>query len=193
VPPFTRVTTRLTYCATIQLFRPYLQSLIRASPPSSVVIPPPRLLLGPPTYSNYESPTSSDLTVSPSSSSAKAEAARRLRRHLLSDNSNFRYLIPYADWQVILHNTAAGQLVLWNGEERKVVAKRLHSSDSGRHHHPDDANQNGLCPQCGQPLPFMNDEVGSFTAEEYFRLLETSFRYGSLSILNCIYNRLMYK
>ncbi|KAJ3219820.1 putative serine/threonine-protein kinase iks1 [Dinochytrium kinnereticum] len=132
-----------------------------------------KLLLEPPSQSRAVD--GSHLSASPSALSSWNQAGHRL----LVDNAN--NLIPYADWQVILHNETSGQLVLWNGEEKRVVVRRLrldvsghlHETRSGSPDRSDDETQGGgICPQCGQTVPSYR---GTFAREDYFRFLELEF------------------
>ncbi|KAI8849380.1 kinase-like domain-containing protein [Chytridium lagenaria] len=135
-----------------------------------------RLLLESPNHPRAADGT--HLSVSPSVIAAWNQAAGH---RLLVDNAN--HLIPYADWQVILHNENSGQLVLWNGEEKRVVVRRLRLDVSLSHNIHEATSEDSdegpsspsdVCTQCGQSIPAYNP-MRSFAREDYFRFLELEF------------------
>ncbi|KAJ3108539.1 putative serine/threonine-protein kinase iks1 [Phlyctochytrium planicorne] len=98
-----------------------------------------------------------------------------------------RDLIPYVDWQVILHNEPTGQVVLWNGDEKRVVVRRIQLDGSTHRVHEPHANDHedgpspgpgqgapGICSHCGQTLPQFHP-MRSFAREDYFRFLQLEF------------------
>ena len=98
------------------------------------------------------------LALSTSPSSSLVKIISRKTTQLLTDSKQApHHLIPYAEWQVIFLNDPQGQLVLYNNQASKVVAKRfpkgfLSNDDedhSGMRNHRGHRGNESRCAACG--------------------------------------------